>query len=250
MSTDKNQIAAVHQRDLYLYFYEDFLKPERTQRECSYIINHCVLNRGEAILDLACGHGRHSIQLTKEGMKVCGWDINRAFLELARQTARAENLDIDFIENDILNINYNQQFHAGILLYNALGFFNRGEAKKLLLKIHDALVPGGKLFLDIKNRDHILKEIQPCSITEKNRDLMIDQLSFDSTTGTTTNRRIYIKDGQRHDATFTMYLYHYQDILQMLQSMSFKVNQVLGHWNGSAFTSDSRRMIFVLEREK
>ena len=102
--------------------------------------------------------------------------------------------------------------------------------------------------IDSKNRDHIIKELIPCSLTEKNQDLMIDRLSFDPVTGTTTNKRIYIKDGHRFDAPFTMYAYHYTELARMVSEIGFQIEQVFGSWRGEAFHQDSRRIMLLLRK--
>ncbi len=69
MKTNVNEINELHRSELYLYFYEDFIQEERTERECNFITDKCGLTAGDKILDLACGHGRHSIS-TQHGLKI------------------------------------------------------------------------------------------------------------------------------------------------------------------------------------
>lgn len=248
MSTTIKELDKLFESELYLYFHEDFLSEIRTKKECEFIQNCCKVKKDFRILDLACGHGRHANFLAKMGFDICGIDINRQFLENARLTAKAKELKIEYIEKNILDIDYQQEFDTILLLFNSLGFFDREDAKHLLSKISQALKVGGKAFIDIKNRDHLMKELQPCGITEKGEDLMIDRLTFNPIEGTTTNNRIYIKDGERLDAPFTMMAYNYTDFQQLLKETGLKIIQTWGSWQGDVFNQNSRRIIFLLEK--
>ena len=79
---------------------------------------------------------------------------------------------------------------------------------------------------------------------------MIDRLSFNPKYGTTTNNRIYIKDGKRYDTPFTMYSYNYTDLKYFIERASLKIQKVLGGWKDEEFDSDSRRIILILEKIK
>jgi len=248
MSTSIKEMDKLFESELYFYFYEDFLDIARTQKECAFIEKCCTLQPNHKILDLACGHGRHANLLAELGYDLCGIDLNHQFIEKAKADAKTRGLTIEYIEQNILDINYQEKFDAVLLLFNSFGFFDRTDAKQLLIKISQTLKIGGKAFLDTKNRDHLLKELQPCSIIEKGEDLMIDRMSFNPIDGTTTNKRIYIKDGKRLDAPFTMTAYSFTDLKQMLQETGLAINQIYGSWEGDSFNQESKRIILILEK--
>lgn len=248
MSTPKKEIEEVHRSDLYLYFYESALSEERTVGECNYIESICELKGKEKILDLACGHGRHSIEFAKREYRVEGIDLNQDFIQLAKNTSQKSGLKARFVEGDILESEYGENFDLVIFLFNSLGFFNEPNAAIIFNRINQCLKKGGKAFIDTKNRDHIIKEIKPYEVIEKGNDLMIDRLSFNPKKGTTTNDRTYIKDGKRYEAPFTMYSYNYSDLERLLKRTALTIKQVLGGWKEEQFDSNSRRIILVLEK--
>jgi len=250
MSTQKIEIANLHNSELYLYFYGASLGEERTVRECNYIEKYCSIKGEERILDLACGHGRHSILFAERNHRVSGIDISKSFLQIAKTRSKEKQLEIEFIEGDILGVEYKAEFDIVLLLFNTLGFFDRQDAAKIFEKISQSLIKGGKAFIDCKNRDHIIKEIKPYEVYEKGEDLMIDRLSFNPKHGTTTNKRIYLKDGKRYDAPFTMYSYNYTDLEYFAERADLKIIKILGGWKEEAFDSESRRIILIVEKVK
>ncbi len=41
MKTNQDAVSKLHDHELYLYFYDDFLTEERTDRECVFIFQNC-----------------------------------------------------------------------------------------------------------------------------------------------------------------------------------------------------------------
>lgn len=246
MGNSIETLDALFRARLYLYFHENMLSEGRTNKECEFILQKLALSSGDNLLDLACGHGRHANALARAGLNVVAWDINQDFVQMGITEAQQQNLAVDYQCRNILTLDLDAQFDGIILLFNSLGFFSRKEAQDLLRRMANALKRGGRIFLDIKNRDHISKEIIPFSIVEKEADMMIDRLSFDPKTGTTQNRRTYIKDGQRYEAPFSMTLFNYTDIDRMATEAGLSILKEFGHWDGRTFDQDSRRIILIL----
>ncbi len=232
--------------ELYLHFHQDVLDDDRTQRECDFIINCTGAGDTYKILDLACGHGRHSKYLAEMGHQVVGIDINESFIKIAQEKYWHSN--VEYHMGDILDINYTREFDLVILLFNTFGFFTKSQAKRMLEAVDGALKPGGQFILDTRNRDRLMLDIQPCSVMEKGKDLMIDRISINAQEGTTLNRRIYIKDGIRYDTPFTIYHYNYSDILELIEDSSLEVKSCFGSWNGEEFGVDSKRIILFLAK--
>lgn len=248
MKTDLKQINELHKSDLYLYFYEDFIDEKRTAKECEFIIEKCKLRGGDKILDLACGHGRHSIYFASKRFNVTGIDLNESFIEIAQKESRKWGLFATFINDNILNVNFEDEFDCMLILFNSFGFLDSNDGFELMKKMRSALKAEGRLFIDIKNRDNISKELSPFYVTEKGEDLMIDRLSFDPKSGVSTNKRIYIKDGVRHDAPFSMQLYNYSELSRIAHNSGFKITSSFGNWDGGKFDIGSKRIIAILEK--
>lgn len=76
-------------REFFTKYYLPFLGHKKTsldtKRETEFIC--CVLNlpKNAKILDLACGPGRHAVELTKKGFDVTGLDFDKQFLNLAQE---------------------------------------------------------------------------------------------------------------------------------------------------------------------
>ena len=62
--------------------------------EVDGVISLLRLQPGTSILDLCCGPGRHSLELTRRGFRVTGVDRTRHYLDKAATQAEREGLKI------------------------------------------------------------------------------------------------------------------------------------------------------------
>ena len=87
-----------------------------TSGECDFIETELKWDKSLKILDVGCGTGRHSIELTKRGYNVIVIDLSEAQLARARKKAYDENLKIDFQKRDARNLMYSSEFDVAIML--------------------------------------------------------------------------------------------------------------------------------------
>jgi 2-polyprenyl-3-methyl-5-hydroxy-6-metoxy-1,4-benzoquinol methylase len=84
--------------------------------ECDFIEQELKYNKSLKILDVGCGTGRHTIELTKRGYSVTGIDLSESQLQRAKEKARFDRLVIDFQRQDVRNLPFNQEFDVAIML--------------------------------------------------------------------------------------------------------------------------------------
>jgi SAM-dependent methyltransferase len=139
--------------DLWHSLYADNVSDVETQRECDFIQTYLPLDTFPTILDLACGAGRHSLELARRGYITTGADINRTALEVATREAQRQVLDAWFIEADLNDLSKLDGTYDGVILFwQTFGFFS-GEARVgLFRELHRLLRPSGRLILDLFNR--------------------------------------------------------------------------------------------------
>lgn len=129
---------------------------EDTENQVNFIINTLRLTGKEKILDLACGFGRHALALARKGFSVVGVDITKDFIDDAIREAHSSSLAIDFIQADIRELQYTNEFDVVLNLADgAIGYLENDEENlKIFDVIAKALRPGGKHFMDICNAEH------------------------------------------------------------------------------------------------
>ena len=119
-----------------------------------FILKH-LNNSKIKILDLGCGPGLYAEQLAAAGHSVTGVDFSESSIEYASKQAKIKKLDIDYICEDYLAIEFKEKFDLVLLVYTDLGVLIPSEREKLLSNIHKALKPGGIFFFDVINDKNI-----------------------------------------------------------------------------------------------
>ncbi len=129
---------------------------EQTGQQVDFIIKALGLSGGERILDLACGYGRHSLELARRGYAVIGVDITEIYIDDATKSAKEEGLNAAFLCADIRELAFQEEFNAVLNLADgAIGYLeNDEENQKIFGVIARALKPGGKSLIDICSREH------------------------------------------------------------------------------------------------
>ena len=68
------------------------------------------------IIDIGCGTGRHSIELSKRGYAVTGIDLSESMLNKARENAQKAAVKVDFLRHDARNLPFEKSFDVAIML--------------------------------------------------------------------------------------------------------------------------------------
>jgi RimJ/RimL family protein N-acetyltransferase/2-polyprenyl-3-methyl-5-hydroxy-6-metoxy-1,4-benzoquinol methylase len=87
-----------------------------TQGECDFLEKELGYDKSLKILDVGCGTGRHSIELTKRGYNVTGIDLSESQLRIAKEKAAAEKLKIKFLKHDARNLPFVNEFDVAVML--------------------------------------------------------------------------------------------------------------------------------------
>ncbi|MBN2057164.1 class I SAM-dependent methyltransferase [bacterium] len=234
----------------YLYFYQDAIGDDITIKQMEFMVQELELDQPMRILDLACGHGRHANHLAELGHMVTGVDISKGFLELATRQARQIGAEVRYIQQDMRAIDFSEEFDRALLLFTSFGYFDDNENELVLANIARALIPGGILLFDIPNRDALLATLDQVKIIERKKDLMINQLDYDATTGRLMNRRIVIRDGHRKDKPFSTRLYGLPEIKELLHRNGLVLHKLYGDWHGTPFDWRSKSMIVIAKKDE
>ncbi len=97
------------------------------------------------VLDLGCGSGWLSVYLGRGGFKVLGVDVAEHAVELARQWALSENLDIEFLESDISALDLEAGRFGSVVANSIFEHLSMGLAEKTVDSLEKILAPGGLL---------------------------------------------------------------------------------------------------------
>ena len=103
------------------------------------------LPAGASILDMGCGWGTTSLELSQIGFKVTSLDISNYFCQLVAKRAKLLKIkNIDIVNDDFLWIEKTNKKFDAIIFFEC--FHHCWEFERLLKNMHKVLKPKGKIY--------------------------------------------------------------------------------------------------------
>ncbi|WP_026881743.1 class I SAM-dependent methyltransferase [Clostridium akagii] len=232
----------------YINFYNDYLNESITNEEVDFIKS--FIDKSDKVLDLCCGHGRHTINLKKSGVDVVGIDNSIQAIEYAKAEATKNNLGEDMFKTvDILKDSIHEKYDVIILLGNSLGLF-LNEDCNVLEKVRKALKPEGYFILDLTNRDYILKNWQPNYWLEKNNNFCLHKNSIDFKNNVLELKEFRIVNNSIQKYECKTNLYSFYDINSKISKSGFNLVESYGGYNKEELSVNSTSLLMVLNIKK
>lgn len=122
--------------------------PALSEAECDFIEEMTGLQRGENVLDVMCGFGRHALPLARRGYRVHAVDNAKDYIEEIKTIASQESLPLVAETVGALEATFPDQYKAAIIMGNSFAFFNKSDTVLLLKKIAAHLSTNGVLVIN------------------------------------------------------------------------------------------------------
>jgi len=219
---------------------------ERAEEEVDKLIELADLSGNIKVLDLCCGVGRHSIELAKRGYDVTGVDLTEHYLEKAKDRAEEENLDIEFIRDDMREFKIEKEFDLVVNLFTSFGYFeDEKENMKVLENVYYSLKPKGKFILDVMGKEIIARIFQEKDWNKIEDGFKLFERSIEKDWSWLNNRRIRITEGKVKEYNVSHWLYSAEELKNMLKEVGFDSINVYGSYGGRPYDKEANRLIVV-----
>ncbi len=198
------------------------------------------------ILDLACGRGRHAVQLADNGYSVTGLDLSAENIAFANKHFAREGLS--FIQGDMRDDLGSEKYEAVVNLFTSFGYFNtQNENQQVFDNIHKALTPNGCFLFDYLN-PKTLSHINTNPETK-----VIDNVQFDiqrRIEGEYVIKTIRVEDQDNiHTFHEKVKLIYPETFREMLKSSGFTIEREWGDYQLSTLNISSSKRYITLARK-
>jgi SAM-dependent methyltransferase len=217
--------------------------------------------KGGNVLDLACGPGRHSIVLARKGHKVTGVEISAYLVEKARERAKAENVEVEFVQQDMRDFRRPETFDLVLSMYHSFGYFDdKADDLKVLRNIHDSLVPGGSIVMDIFGKELIARDFEAISGDAGALGLntlgggnggapfIIETHEISDAWNRIKNQWLLIKGDKVTTFQFTHWLYSAQELKEKFEETGFQNIRLAGDFRGNEYGVKAQRLVVIASK--
>ncbi len=238
-------------------FNDDYLRTVGTIKdaeiaaEATFIEESLGVARGATVLDLACGTGRHAIELAKRGYQVIGFDLSLAMLARASDEAQERNQKLNFVQGDMREMTFEDAFDGVYCWQTSFGFFEEEKNAAVVGKVHKALKKGGQFLLDVLNRDQIARNTPSLVWFEGDGCICMDEVHLDFITSRLrVKRTMMMDDGRSKEIEYSIRVYSLHELGKLLNDAGFRVAEVTGRIQtpGVFFGGESPSIIILAEK--
>jgi SAM-dependent methyltransferase len=238
-------------------FNDDYLRAcekltdEQIAREVDFVEDSLGIERGGTVLDLACGTGRHAVELSRRGYEVVGFDLSLAMLARAGDEAQDRDAKLNFIQGDMREMTFEEQFDGVYCWNTSFGYFEEEKNAQVIDRIHRSLKSEGLLLLDVVNRDFLIRQSPSLAWFEGDGCVCMDEMNVDFITSRMKIKRtIMLDDGRSREIEYSLRVYSLHELGRILHEHGFKVCEVSGRIATPSvfFGNESPRTIILAEK--
>lgn len=166
-----------------------------------------------SVLEVGCGQGRESIELSRQGFRVHGFDHSPLAISTALAAAHTHGEEIDFTQHDALEpFPYQDRQFDGVFAHLSLHYFDDHETQGVFQEIWRVLKPGAPIYFTVRSTSdplcgrgqevgtnmyclngHLRRFLSLDYLNELLSEWRIELLEPYSTRGTTTNPGEFIR---------------------------------------------------------
>jgi SAM-dependent methyltransferase len=229
---------------------------EQTKSQVDFLWSILQLGGNERVLDLACGFGRHSLELASRGCKVVGVDITPQYVEEARKQAKERGLDAEFICADLRDLRYKDDFDVVLNLADgAIGYLeNDTENLKIFDLISSALKPGGKHVMDVCNGGYAARHFPKRHWVFGNQSLSLADFEWDEPRSLMYYGGLEFKYGEILARPEEIHsnptrLYNLQELSEIFRPRGMEIRKAFGDFDITVPASDDTFQIQVFSQK-
>ncbi len=239
-------------RDADVYFATYLHRLPRTEAAVDLVIKALELTSGQDILDLACGHGRHAIELARRGFtNVTGLDYSSRFLEKANQDAATAALPVRWVQADMRALAFDAEFDAIYSLFTSLFLFDDETNQRVLNGVARSLRPGGRFLVETTNALRAIRGGPRWETWERLPEggWRLDRWRYEPRSGRdVVERHVLMPDGRHVLQEFFIREYTVPELDRMLGEAGLRLTGLYGDLAMESYDEDSRRFIAVAQK--
>jgi ubiquinone/menaquinone biosynthesis C-methylase UbiE len=210
-----------------------------------------VARYGEPVLELACGSGRLTIPLAKEGVNITGLDISEDMLNLAKVKASRSGVNIRFIQGDMRSFDLREKFKLIFIPAQSLSHLHtREEIENCFACIRRHLTDEGRCLIELFNSSVTLLARESghrYPVGQSDEPKGGSEVSYNAATQVNHIRLFFRDEGSNQETvlSFEMRQFFPQEIDALLWYNGFLIEHKYGNYDEGEFSGDAPKQLIV-----
>jgi cyclopropane fatty-acyl-phospholipid synthase-like methyltransferase len=221
----------------------------QTREEADFIVETLGLEQNARILDVPCGLGRHSIELSRRAYQVTGLDLSVQSIAEAKQNSAEAGLPIEWIHADMNALDKTfaqEQFDGAFCFGNSFGYADYNSTRDFLLSLNRCLKTGARFVIDTGLAAESLLPNLPGRRWYKVDDMyMLSDASYDAESSMLQTQYTFIRDGVIQTGNATYYLHTVAEMKRLFRMCGFDVEALYGSTKRDPYRVGSARLLVV-----
>ncbi len=238
----------------YLRVWGPAFTVEQSAAQAELIWKLLDLRAGSRVLDAPCGYGRLSRPLAERGAVVAGVDQSADLLAQAEcDRAGLPDSRLRYLHHDLRQPLSEAGFDAAFNVFSSFGYGPEEDDVAIFRTLHDAIRPGGLLFVETNHRDAVVSFFAKNSTWAKRRPdgtLVVEEPQFDPITGRVTTTWYWSGPHGSGQKSASLRVYSATELIALLARADWRLRSAKTGLSVEAFKTETfaDRLGLLLER--
>jgi SAM-dependent methyltransferase len=157
------------------------------------------------------------------------------------------------VDRAALALDFDSQFDGVYCVFSTFGYFDDETNKKTLTNVARALKPGGKVLIEMLNRDYLIADLPTRVWWEGDGCVVLEEVELNYfSSRIQVNRSVVFDDGRQLEQEISVRAYSLHEVGKLMHAAGFRVLEVSGGYQtrGRFFGNQSRHIIVLAERKE
>jgi ubiquinone/menaquinone biosynthesis C-methylase UbiE len=211
----------------------------------------------ETALDVACGIGRHAVELAAADVDVHGIDLSPEYVERARDRASEAGVAgrASFEVADMRRLGERtDRYDLVANMWTAFGYFDEETNERIADGFRERVGEGGALVMELVNKEGMMTDYQESSAQRDDDLLFTERREYTPATGRMETTLTLFREAESEQAyeslgelSWDLRLYSPAELRRLLERAGFTEVSLYGGLDGAALERDSSQFVVVAE---
>ena len=239
----------------FSYAYDRMMINVSYTRWCNYILSLFNMYQCDPrnILDLACGTGSLTILLASQGYSVTGLDKAEGMLNVAREKAERENLDITLRQGNMIDFEISEKFDVILCTYDSINYaINEDELSMMFETVAKHLSSDGLFIFDVTTERNIVEHFHNKTFSDNQQDYSYiwKNTYLHKTKMCRTFLTFFIRDGdlfRRYEEVHQQRIFEVSTVTGLLKATGYKLLSAYDMYTFNRWSRTSDRINFTAQ---